>query len=239
MRPAAGTARRPRPIAPVARGRTRRRWAAAALAGLAAAALGADRVAAGAAEDRLAHRLAARQPAVTGTPQVTLGGFPFLVDAARGSFPTVQIRADAVAASGLPVEAAVGLRDVTERSGRYTAAKADARFTVPLDALASAVGQDTSVAADHGRLRLTRTVLGLPLDVTAEVRLADGTVGIRPVSATLAGRPLDPADGRFAAVFRDRDRPLPDLPAGLAADAVTVDGNGLTVHARAGRVTLT
>ncbi|PBC66121.1 hypothetical protein BX265_8566 [Streptomyces sp. TLI_235] len=222
------------------RARIRPRWvAAAALAGLAAAAVGTDRVAAGAAEDRLAHRVSARQPAVVGTPEVIVGGFPFLLEAARGTFPEVAVRADAHTAGGLPVTARVDLRDVSERSGHYTAAGADARFTVPFDALAAGLGPDSEVTADHGRLHLTRTVLGLPLDVTADVALAGGTVSVRPVGATLAGRPLDPSDSRFAAVFQARDRTLPELPIGLAASSVTVDAAGLTVHARADAVTLT
>ncbi|WP_030276965.1 DUF2993 domain-containing protein [Streptomyces sp. NRRL B-24484] len=213
--------------------------ALAALAGLAAAALGTDRVAAGAAEDRLAHRVAARQPAVVGTPEVTVEGFPFLLEAARGTFPAVSVRADAHATGGLPVTARVDLRDVSERSGHYTAAGADARFTVPFDALASSLGPGSEVTADHGRLHLARSVLGLPLDVTADVGLSGHTVTVRPVTATLAGRPLDPADTRFAAVFQQRDRTLPQLPIGLAASSVSVDADGLTVHARADRTTLT
>ncbi|MCU7820695.1 DUF2993 domain-containing protein [Kitasatospora sp. DSM 101779] len=208
------------------------------MAGLAAAALGTDRVAAGAAEDRLAHRVADRQPSVVGTPEVTVEGFPFLLEAARGTFPAVSVRAAAHAAGGLPVAARVDLRDVSERSGHYTAAGAEARFTVPFDALAAALGPDSAVTADHGRLHLARSVLGLPLDVTAEVRLTGHAVNVRPVTATLAGRPLDPADTRFAAVFQERDRTLPELPIGLAASGVSVDGDGLTVHARADRTTL-
>ncbi|MEU2630142.1 DUF2993 domain-containing protein, partial [Kitasatospora sp. NPDC007106] len=220
--------------------RIRPRWvAAAALAGLAAAALGTDRVAAGAAEDRLAHRVADRQPAVVGTPEVTVEGFPFLLEAARGAFPAVTVRADAHTAAGLPVAARVDLRDVSDRSGHYTAAGAEARFTVPFDALATALGPDSTVTADHGRLHLARSVLGLPLEVTADVRLTGHTVTVVPATATLAGRPLDPADTRFAAVFQQRDRTLPELPIGLAASSVSVDGDGLTVHARADRTTLT
>ncbi len=212
--------------------RGRRRWTVLALCAVLAALPVADRVAAGVAEGRIADRVAAVSTAVVGTPQVRIDGFPFLLDAARGTFPQVSVRADAVTAEEQPVSAAIELHTVTEKAGTYTAASADGRFTVPLDSLGGGSGGAASLSADEdGRLRI-EGVRGLPLTVTAELRLTGRTITAVPVSASFAGRPLDPSAPRIARAFAERDRVVPDLPAGLSPTDVTVGESGVTVHAR-------
>ena len=135
--------------------RGRRRWTVLALCAVLAALPVADRVAAGVAEGRIADRVAAVSTAVVGTPQVRIDGFPFLLDVARGTFPQVSVRADAVTAEEQPVSAAIELHTVTEKAGTYTAASADGRFTVPLDSLGGGSGEAASLSADEdGRLRI-------------------------------------------------------------------------------------
>ncbi|MFD9128283.1 DUF2993 domain-containing protein [Kitasatospora sp. NPDC059571] len=189
--------------------------------------------AAAVAEHRLAGRIAARQSGLVGVPQVTLAGFPFVLEAARGSYPEVRVRADAVTAAGRQVRADVDLRRVTGSGGGYRAAGADARFTLPFGQLGGALGPGTALSADHGRLRIDRSVLGLPLTVTAEVRLAGGAVTLRPLSASLAGRPMDPADPRLTAAFGAADRTVPPLPLGLVPTGVSVGDDGVTLRAAA------
>ncbi|MEU2111435.1 DUF2993 domain-containing protein [Streptomyces sp. NPDC019507] len=199
----------------------------------------ADRVSAAVAEERLAERIAARQEALAGPPRVSIGGFPFLLSAARGSYPRVGVRADAVTAEGRPVRASVELRDVAERGGGYTAASVDARFTAPFDSLGAGLGAGATLSADGaGRLRVDGELLGLPLTVVAEPRLTGRTITVVPVAASFAGRPVDPSGPRISAAFAARELVVPDLPAGLAPTRVSVGETGVTLHARGSDVRL-
>ncbi|MFF3322047.1 DUF2993 domain-containing protein [Streptomyces sp. NPDC002889] len=223
-----------------ARLRGRRLWTVTALGAVLAALPVADRVAAARAEGRLAERIAGRHSAVVGTPQVRIDAFPFLLSAAEGTFSCVEVRADAVTGEGRPVRASVKLRGVSEKAGTYTAASADAQFTAPFGSLVTGLGPDVSVsAAGDRRLRIDREILGLPLTVTAELRLAGHTVTVVPVSAAIAGRRIDPADPRVARVLAGRERVVPELPAGLGPTDVSVTDAGVTLHARADDVRLT
>lgn len=191
-----------------------------------------DRVSASVAENRLAERIAARQKALVGTPRVSIDGFPFLLSAARGAFPSVDVRADAVTGEGRPVRASVELRDVAGTGGGYTAASADARFTAPFDSLGAGLGAGARLSADgSGRLRIDREVLGLPLTVVAEPRLTGRTITVVPVAASFAGRPVDPSGPRISAAFSAAEVVVPDLPAGLAPTRVSVGNAGVTLHA--------
>lgn len=222
-------------------GRRRRRlWVSLAAALVLVALPVADRVCATVAEKRIAERIAARQHALSGTPQVTIGGFPFLLSAARGAFPAVEVEADAVTEEGRPVRATVELREVAERDGGYEAASADADFTAPFDSLGAGLGSGTTLSADGaGRLRVVSEVLGLPLTVVAEPRLTGRTISLVPVTASFAGRPVDPAGPRISAAFADRKVVVPELPAGLTPTRVSVDDAGVTLHARGDDVRFT
>lgn len=198
-----------------------------------------DRVSASVAENRLAERIAARQKALVGTPRVSIDGFPFLLSAARGAFPSVDVRADAVTGEGRPVRASVELRDVAEGGGGYTAASADARFTAPFDSLGAGLGEGATLSADgDGRLRIDREVLGLPLTVVAEPRLTGRTITVVPVAASFAGRPVDPSGPRISAAFTAAEVVVPDLPGGLAPTRVSVGDAGVTLHAEGKNVRL-
>ncbi|MDI9886234.1 DUF2993 domain-containing protein [Streptomyces sp. HNM0645] len=215
-------------------------WTALVTAVLLVALPAADRVCATVAEKRLAERIAARQGALVGAPRVSIGGFPFLLSAARGSFPEVAVRADAVTKEGRAVRASVELREVTETGDGYTAASADARFTAPFDSLGAGLGAGATLSADgDGRLRVDREVLGLPLTVVAEPRLTGRTITVVPVAASFAGRPVDPAGPRISAAFAGRELVVPELPAGLAPTRVSVGEAGVTLHARGHDVRLT
>ncbi|RNL74099.1 DUF2993 domain-containing protein [Streptomyces sp. I6] len=199
-----------------------------------------DRVCATLAEKRIAERIAARQHGLSGTPHVTIGGFPFLLSAARGAFPSVEVQADATTEEGRPVRATVELRDVAQRDGGYEAASADAGFTASFDSLGEGLGEGATLSADGaGRLRVESEILGLPLTVVAEPRLTGRTISLVPVAASFAGRPVDPEGPRISAAFADRKVVVPELPAGLTPTRVSVDDAGVTLHARGDDVRLT
>ncbi|WP_406388526.1 DUF2993 domain-containing protein [Streptomyces sp. NBC_00211] len=215
------------------RPRRTRRWALAGASGLLVGLVLADRVAAGVAEGRMADRIAARQSALVAAPNVSIDGFPFLWHAAAGTYPQVEVEGRAETRDGLPVTAAIDLRDVSKKPGGYSAAAARAEFKVPLDALGAKRGPDVRLTGHDGRLEITRSVMGVPLVVTAALTLTGDTVTLEPTAASLAGRPLDPANPRIVAALKAAERKIPELPLGLSPSAISVDGSDVTVHSEA------
>ncbi len=190
-------------------------------------------------ESRLTDRILSRHPALRSAPDVHIAGYPFLLDAARGTHPEVRVAADARTPDGRPVKAALDLREVSEHPGGYAASEVDARFTVPFDALGAPGGPAPRLSdAGGGRLRIERSAFGIPLVITARPQLQDNTVTLRAATATLAGRPVDPATPIIAEALAARHWELPALPMGLRASEVTVGPDGITAHAHAERVAL-
>lgn len=218
-------------------GRTRRCALAGACALLAVLVL-ADRVAAGVAEDRMAGRIAARQSALVGAPDVSIDGFPFLWNAAAGNYPEVEVEGRARTDDGLPVTASLDLREVSRTAGGYAAATARGQFKVPLDALAAKRGAGVRLTGRDGRMEITRSFMGVPLVVTAALKLTGDTVTLEPAAASLAGRPLDPANPQIAAALRAAERKIPELPLGLVPSGISVDAGAVTVRGEAREVAL-
>ncbi|MEU2157733.1 DUF2993 domain-containing protein [Streptomyces sp. NPDC019396] len=220
-------------------GRRKLLWTGATLSVVLAALPVADRVAASVAEERLADRIAGQQKSVVGTPEVSIDAFPFLLSSAEGTFPEVAVRADAVTGEGRPVRASLELHEVSEKGDGYTAASADARFTVPLSSLGDGLGEGTSLSADDGRLRIDRQIFGLQLTIHAELRLSGRTISMVPVAASFAGSRIDPSSPRITEAFKDRERTVPELPVGLAPTRVAVTDDGVVLYASAKDVRLT
>ncbi|MFJ9642248.1 LmeA family phospholipid-binding protein [Streptomyces sp. NPDC004244] len=223
------------------RPRRRRRLliAGAALAAVAIALPAADALARERGESRLADRIAARHQDLRSAPQVRIGGYPFLLDAARGSHPEVRVTADGRAPDGRPVKAAVDLKEVTQGADGYSAAAVDARFTVPFDALAGEAGKGVRLSdAGDGQLRVERSAFGISAVVTARLQLKEDTVTLQATKATLAGRPIDPANPLIAEALAGKRWELPALPLGLRASEVSVGPDGVTARAHGERLTL-
>ncbi|MFE6844787.1 DUF2993 domain-containing protein [Streptomyces sp. NPDC057686] len=205
-----------------------------------AALLTADAVARQVAENRFADRIAARPGGGLASPEVTIEGYPFLLDAARGTHPEVRVRGDARTSDGIPVKASVDLHAVSEHAGGYAAQSLDAAFTAPFASLGSRGDRSVRLSdAGNGRVRIEAAVVGMPLVITAEPRLDAGAVTLSADSASLAGRPIDPATPAIGRALSERSRPIPPLPLGLEPTAVSVGSGGVTVHARARRTDLT
>ncbi|MFD8142144.1 DUF2993 domain-containing protein [Streptomyces sp. NPDC059708] len=225
---------------PSARPLRRPRTALAAAAAVLLLALPvADCAARGLTEGRLADRIARRQPGLTARPEVTVEGLPFLLQAARDSYPEVRVRADGTTGAGRPVTADLTLEGVSPRGGGYRASAASARFTAPYASLGDGTDTATRLSdAGGGRLLVRRSVLGVPLDLTAEVRLEGSVLSLRAESASLGGRPLDPDSPLIAQALARQTRTLPELPLGLRPTGVSAGPDGVTVTARAGNVAL-
>ncbi|MEU6299092.1 LmeA family phospholipid-binding protein [Streptomyces erythrochromogenes] len=239
-RPGDTAGRRPGgPAARPARPRRRRALIAAALAGVLLLALPvADSVARGLAEERLADRIELKQTNLVGRPDVSIEGLPFLLRAARETYPEVRVRADAKTDRGSPVKADVTFDHVAREGDGYRADSASARFTAPYSSLGGGPDGDTLVSdAGNGQLLIRRTVLGAPVVLTAGVELHDGVVSLRPTAASVAGRAMDPASPLIAQALARQTRTLPELPLGLQPSGVSVGADGVTVTARAEDVT--
>ncbi|MFB7173598.1 DUF2993 domain-containing protein [Streptomyces sp. NPDC056254] len=192
----------------------------------------ADSVARGLAESRLADRISERQTRLAGRPDVSIEGLPFLLQAARETYPGVRVRADATTEGGSPVKADVTLHNVTREGGGFTAGSASARFTASFSSLGGGRDGDTRISdAGNGQLLVRRTVLGAPVVLTAGVELHGGVVSLRPTAASVAGRPLDPSSPLIAQALRRQTRTLPTLPLGLRPSGVSVGADGVTVTA--------
>ncbi|MCX5588274.1 LmeA family phospholipid-binding protein [Streptomyces erythrochromogenes] len=238
--PRPGSAAGRRPAGPAARPAGPRRRRALIAAGAAAVLLLAvpvtDSVARDLAEERLADRISLRQTNLAGRPDVSIEGLPFLLQAARETYPEVRVRADAKTGRGSPVKADVTFDNVS-RDG-YRADSASARFTAPYSSLGDGPDGGTLVSdAGNGQLLIRRSVLGAPVVLTAGVELHDGVVSLRPTAASVAGRAMDPASPLIAQALARQTRTLPELPLGLRPSGVSVGADGVTLTARAEDVT--
>ncbi|MEW1802416.1 DUF2993 domain-containing protein [Streptomyces virginiae] len=234
-RPGDTAGRRPaRPAARPPRSGRRRALLAAGLAGVLLLALPVtDSVARGLAEGRLADRISERQTNLAGRPDVSIEGLPFLLQAARDTYPEVRVRADATTDRGSRVKADVTLDNVTREGDGFKADSASARFTAPYSSLGDGPDGDTRISdAGNGQLLIRRSVLGAPVVLTAGVELHDGVVSLRPTAASVAGRTLDPASPLIAQALARQTRTLPELPLGLRPAGVSVGADGVTVTAR-------
>lgn len=73
----------------------------------------------------------------------------------------------------------------------------------------------------------------MPLTLTAGVVLSGHTLTVRPVTASFAGRPINPAGPRITEALTAQERQLPDLPMGMEPTGVCVSDGGTTVRAEA------
>jgi hypothetical protein len=153
-------------------------------------------------------------------PSVSLHGFPFLLHAAEGSFPSATASADSLTAQGVTIRSVALTLD-------------DLRFS-PGDLLG---GRHTTVRAASGQGTATMTGAGMTdalgaqgVDLTVEI--ADGKVRVRsssfPVSIeariSLSGRTLTlrSADTRIPASFSVR---LPEFVDGLQFTDIHLQGS--------------
>jgi thiol-disulfide isomerase/thioredoxin len=144
---------------------------------LAGLAVGADRVAVGIAEDKVAEQLAAKG-GLAGTPTVDIAGFPFLTQAVAGRYDDVRIsltaeqlgqpagtRAD-IALHGVHVPLSSVVSGSVEK---VPVDRVDGTATLSYALLSAQLGGDTTLRREGDGLRITKTVevLGQTLPLTA------------------------------------------------------------------------
>ena len=209
------------------------------------AAVVADRVGEGIAEDRVASEVAQRG-GLTGTPEVDITGFPFLTQALGGTYEDVRISLTAEQL-GQPAGTAadVSLRGVhlplaDALSGSVAEVpvdRVDGTATLSYALLAAQVGGDTTLTPEGSGVRVTRTVdvLGVevPLTAAGTVTLQGSDVVVEVAEAEASGVDVPDFVVERAAGLLDLRYPVPALPFGLQLTGVRPAGDGVHVTVEA------
>ena len=205
-------------------------------------AVGADRVAVGIAEDKVAEQLAAKG-GLSGTPTVDIAGFPFLTQAVAGRYEDVRIsltaeelgqpagtRAD-IALHGVHVPLSSVVSGSVEK---VPVDRVDGTATLSYALLSVQLGGDTTLRREGDGLRITKTVevLGqtLPLTAVGTVSLDGNQLVIDVSKAAGAGVDLPAFLVSRASDLLDLRYDLPALPFGLHVTRVIAFEDG--VHLR-------
>jgi hypothetical protein len=214
------------------------------------AAVVADRVGEGVAEDRIAAEVAERG-GLTGTPAVDVTGWPFLTQALGGRYEDVRITLTAEQL-GQPVgtSADLSLRGVhlplsAAISGsveQVPVDRVDGTATLSYALLAAQLGGDTTLAPEGDGVRVTRTVevLGVevPLTATGTLRLDGDAVVVDVGEAEAAGVGVPDFVVDRADDLLDFRYPVPALPFGLQVTDVRPAEDGVDAALEATDVVL-
>ena len=208
-------------------------------------AFAADRVAAGVAEDRVAE-VVVEKAGLAGTPDVEIGGFPFLTQAVGGRYDEVRISmtADELGQpEGTEAEVVlhgvqVPLSDVLSGSVETVPVeRVDGTATLAYDLLSAQLGGDTTLSREGDGLRITKTVelLGqtIPLTVAGTVSLDGDVLVVDVEEAEGAGVEVPGFLVDQAADLLDLRYTVPALPFGLQLTSVVPADDGVDVTVEA------
>jgi len=202
----------------------------------------ADRVTRSLAEDVAADAVRSQLGAVD--PDVTVAGFPFLTQLARGTLDDVHLTASGATLHGLDVTdldvTATGVAVQEPRGAEHVVATA----TVPTAALEQLLrektGWDLALAVDGEALAATGAVAGIPVGVTLTLAPA-GTDGVVATitSASVGGFTVDAGLLPDGLASRIAEVDVTDqLPAGAEVTGATVAADGLHLTVELTDVTL-
>lgn len=182
--------------------------------------------------DQLTSRLA-----VTGTPTVDLGGFPFLTQLLAGSVDEVVAHADGVVLEGTDLVDVDATATGVSTSAPYTASRVRLTGTVPTASLEQLVRDhselDADLATDGAELVASGSVLGLELSARLAPTVVEGAVEVGVTRVSIGGVSVDVADlpGRLEDRLRGIPVPLDGLPEGVVLSDVQVVPEGARVTA--------
>ncbi|MDP9794055.1 hypothetical protein J2S43_002567 [Catenuloplanes nepalensis] len=204
-----------------------------AVVGVAALAVpvAADRAAVALAENRLAARLSCAA-GITGDVDVTIHGFPFLTQLARGTVGDVRLHAQTVTVRD------VTLSDVDVRARGLRGTSADtltASAVLPyagLPGTAGAAFAGARLGGDSDRLTITTSVpvrgVTMPVTVYADLAVDGNQLTITPGEVELTGLGLRvPASRLPDGLAGARTVPLPALPVGFTYLRISATVGGL------------
>lgn len=155
-------------------------------------------------------------------PEVTLGGTPFLINAAGGTIPNVQVDADRIVAKGLELE------DVA-----ITFESVD----VSLGGLLSGDAENITTSGGEGTASLTAASLSSYLEqqgAPAEIVIVRGAIGVTTQQLGTQNGELSIENGRLAIRSPALPRPLkvrlPGIAGGLVYEDVSIDRDAIVLE---------
>lgn len=191
----------------------------------------------------VAERVAADQTrgrlSLPSTPDVEVGGFPFLTQVVSGRLQEVHVTLSGAPLGRLTAERVVVTArdlDVDRRMPLEShAGHVRARVVLPYDELSRLAPEDVEVGAhEDGGLRVAASLGGVrTLDVVAhsELRWEDGSFNVVASEVTANGAPLDPALAPRVKGRLDFAVPVRGLPEGVRVTSVAARQDGLHVLA--------
>ena len=225
---------------PPARVRRRhRRWPWITLLVIVLVLVGGDRAAKAYAENQMASQVQSSL-ALSGKPNVTIQGFPFLTQVAARTFNTVDVNAsNETAGAGGQLEIASltatlhGMHIHGTNSATVDQFNASALVTFTALAHAGGIPQGITLApAGPNELKATVDILGFSSDATAKVT----QVGSNKINVKITDFGGVPAD--VLGSLTDFTFSIPKLPAGVKIQSISVTQQGLRVTATGQNTTL-
>jgi hypothetical protein len=219
--------------------RRRRRWPWITLLVIVLVLVGGDRAAKAYAEDRMASQVQSSL-ALSGKPNVTIQGFPFLTQAAARTFNTVDVNAsNETAGPGGQLKIASltatlhGMHIHGTNSATVDQFTASALVTFTALADAGGIPQGITLApAGPNQLKATVDILGFSSDATAKVtQVGDNKINVKITD--FGGVPADVLGSLTDFTFS-----IPKLPPGVKIQSISVTQQGLRVTATGQNTTL-
>ena len=219
--------------------RRRRRWPWITLLVIVLVLVGGDRAANAYAENQMASQVQSSL-ALSGKPNVTIQGFPFLTQAASRTFNTVDVNAsNETAGPGGQLQIASltatlhGMHIHGTNSATVDQFTASALVTFTALAHAGGIPQGITLApAGPNQLKATVDILGFSSDATAKVT----QVGSNKINVKITDFNGVPAD--VLGNLTDFTFSIPKLPPGVKIQSISVTQQGLRVTATGQNTTL-
>lgn len=219
--------------------RRRRRWPWITLLVIVLVLVGGDRAANAYAENQMASQVQSSL-ALSGKPNVTIQGFPFLTQVAARTFNTVDVNAsNETAGPGGQLQIASltatlhGMHIHGTNSATVDQFNASALVTFTALAHAGGIPQGITLApAGPNELKATVDILGFSSDATAKVT----QVGSNKINVKITDFGGVPAD--VLGSLTDFTFSIPKLPAGVKIQSISVTQQGLRVTATGQNTTL-
>jgi len=204
---------------------------------LAGGAVVADRVAVGRAQELAVTELQTKVEGVSGEPEVTIGGFPFLTQLAAGKLSHVTAHADALTLDGVEVTDVVVDADGVATAEPYTVDRADLTGTLTAAELQRLVAAnsdaDVDLQIENDDLTAATAVLGLDVTATLVPRVDNGEIRVDVATVAFGGFAVDVTDlpGVLAGQLSDLAVPIDGLPEGFELSGVEVRDGGVRITA--------
>lgn len=180
--------------------------------------------------------------ATTATPQVSVDGFPILINVLQGRIPRASLIGSNVTAQDLKVaELRLSLEGITASIGDLTAGKpigidqglAEADVTTAaVNSYIKSRGERVTVAIKPGKVVVSRTVRGQRASAEGVPRIVGRLLSFTPSSATVNGRPVSGAVLQAARRELSFEIDLPLLPGGIRITAIELKEGLATLVAR-------